>query len=240
MDKLKYIFRNINLLNIILISALVIMVNYFIQPVLNTSIKYTLSSRGKTVPAPVDTEQKPSEIHIPSSTDYMIIAEENLFHPERKIPVEKKAEQPLPKPDCVLYGTLISDSISLAYIEDLKAPITTPGRGKRQIALRKGDTLSGFILKEIEMDKIIMVRGDEKMTIYVHDPQKPKTREASAPALVPASSKAPRKPAYTPPRNPSKTTQPRTPITQKPKPVKTEVIPPKSAEEQSIVDFFER
>jgi hypothetical protein len=179
MHKLKYFFRNISLVNIMLIAAVIILANYIILPMLNMSVKYTPSLGKKTIVA--DKDEKPAEIHIdtPSPSDYTMIAENNLFHPERKIPVEKKEEKPLPKPDIVLYGTLITDDISLAYLEDLKAPYSTPGRGKRQTALRKGDTMSGFTLKGVEADKIVMVRGDEQMTVYVRDPQRPKPRGAA-------------------------------------------------------------
>jgi len=117
------------------------------------------------------------ELSLPSNVDYMIISEENLFHPERKIPVEKKVEQPLPKPEFVLYGTLVSENISIAYLEDLKAPRNTPGRGKRIIPLRKGQTLSGFKLEEIETDRIVMTRGEEKIIVPINDPSRPKERQ---------------------------------------------------------------
>ncbi|MEW6003375.1 MAG: hypothetical protein AB1638_12130, partial [Nitrospirota bacterium] len=130
------------------------------------------------------TEEKSAESSVPSLTDFMMIAEDNLFHPERKIPVEKPVAPPLPKPEFVLYGTLITDDTNLAYLEDLKAPYSTPGRGKRQTALRKGDSMSGFILKDIEADKIVMVRGEEKIEVYLNDTQRPKTRKEAEIATV--------------------------------------------------------
>jgi hypothetical protein len=171
MHKVKNIFRNINLLNIILITSIIILANYTVLPMFNMNIRYTLPAGKKTIG---DTDEKPADSHIPSLTDYTMIAEENLFHPERKIPAEKKAEQPLPKPDFVLYGTLITDDIRLAYLEDRKAPYATPGRGKRQTVLRLGDTMSGFTVKEIDIDKIVMARGEERIEVNVSDPAKPK------------------------------------------------------------------
>src|SRR4030042_3730789 len=175
MHKLKYIFRNINLLNIILITAIIILSNYTVLPMFNMNIKYTLPA-GKKI---VGDDEKPAESHIPSLTDYTMIAEDNLFHPGRKIPVEKKDEQPLPKPDFVLYGTLITDDLSLAYLEDLKVPRSTPGRGKRQTAMRKGDSMSGFTLKEIETEKVVMVRGEERIIVPITDPSHLKERKES-------------------------------------------------------------
>ncbi len=134
-----------------------------------------------TLPVPKK-ESKPQEkiteeYQMPSIEEYAKIADENLFHPERKIPVQKVEQQPLPKPEFVLYGTLITDDLQLAYIEDLKAPFTTPGRGKRQASLRKGDKMSGFTLKEIDAEKIVMVRGEETIVVRLNDPLRPKSRE---------------------------------------------------------------
>ena len=178
MNGFKTIIRNINVLNVLLISVIIISSSYSLLPLLDIKVKYTLPAAKKIIE---QKEEKAVQTQTPSIAEYMMIAEENLFHPERKIPVEKKEEQALAKPEFVLYGTLITDGISLAYLEDLKAPYSTPGRGKRQTALRQGDTMSGFTLKEIEPGKIVMVRGEEKMMVYLNDSSHPKRKEVSAP-----------------------------------------------------------
>jgi hypothetical protein len=182
MQKLKFLFQNISALNIILIAIVLLLTQYTILPLLKLDFRYKLPAGKKTTS---DMGKILSEIPVPSPSDYMVIAEQNLFHWERKIPAEKKAEAPPPpKPELLLYGTLLTDTLSLAYVEDVKTPRNTPGRGKRQTVLRKGDSISGFILKEIDTDKIIMERGEEKMTVYVLDPEKSKSREASAPVVT--------------------------------------------------------
>lgn len=210
MHRLKFLFKNLNLLNILLIAFVLLMANYIFIPMLNMKVKYTPSSSKKTEISKVE---ESAQSQIPSPSDYTIIAEQNLFHPERKIPPEKKEEQPLPKPEIVLYGTLISDEISLAYLEDKKSPRTTPGRGKRQIVLRKGDTLSGYTLKEIETDKIVMVKGEETLVVKVTDSSLKKDRDATAASAPPTQ--APRSPAAQqvqrptpPPPRPDRATQP--------------------------------
>jgi hypothetical protein len=177
MHKLNYIFKNINLLNIILIATIIVLANYILLPIFNKSVKFKLPSVKQTTG---NNEEKPAESQIPFPSDYIMIAEDNLFHPERKIP-ETKGDQSLKKPEFVLYGTLITDNISLAYLEDLNAPNSTEGRGKRQTVLKKGDALSGYTLQEIEADKIAMVRGDERMVVYLNDPTNPKKREGTTP-----------------------------------------------------------
>jgi hypothetical protein len=167
MFRLKSIFRNITLLNAALLISSIVGAHYLFSP-FQLHVVNVLPSVKECLP--YDHEATSFESRLPSPADYGIISEENLFHPERKLPAEKKAEAaPLPRPDLVLYGTLVTGDMSLAYVEDLKDPRTTAGRGKRQIALKRGDMLSGFVLKEIDPDRIVMVRGDEKLTISVHD-----------------------------------------------------------------------
>ncbi|MEW6001770.1 MAG: hypothetical protein AB1638_03865 [Nitrospirota bacterium] len=239
--KLRYFFRNINIVNILLISAVVLLVSYSVLPMFNVSIKY-IPPEVKKIETDMN-ELIPNNIQPPS--DYTMISEENLFHPERKIPVEKKEEPPLPKPEFVLYGTLITDNISLAYLEDLKAPYSTPGRGKRQTALKKGETMSGFVLKEVETDKIVMVRGEDMMVVNLIDSVKAKSRGT----LTPTAQITPPQPASTPPKAmPAPTTQ-KTPSAQqqsvKPPPkqaerIETKILPPQNPEEQSIINFIEK
>lgn len=177
---LRRLLRHFNLLNLLLLGVLIMLVRYTLNPTPEPRIKVTPPVQKEGVED--ITENK--ETHPSSPADYIIIAEQNPFHPERKIPVEKKAEQPLPKPDFVLYGTLVSEDLKIAYLEDLKSPVSTPGRGKRQTPLKVGQSLSGFTLKEIEADKVVMVRGEENMVVYLNDPSKQKTREATTTAKI--------------------------------------------------------
>jgi len=58
-----------------------------------------------------------------------------------------------------------------------KSPHSTPGRGKRQLVLKKGDSVGGFILKEIQANQILLVRGDESMRVYLDDGKKVRGEE---------------------------------------------------------------
>jgi len=113
----------------------------------------------------------------PQVLDYALISDQNIFHPERKIPPEKKEEKAIPKPDVILYGTVTADQMSVAFVEDKKAPRTTQGRGKRQIALHKGEQLSGYTLKEITANSIVLIKGEEKMVVLLEEGDKRKTVE---------------------------------------------------------------
>jgi hypothetical protein len=178
---MRGILSNLSVANIALAAVLIVFANYTFFPMFSKSSKLRLSAPKKQASAPAAAVAKPVDSKSPSPSDFFIIAEQNIFHPERKIPVEKKdAAPPLPKPEFVLYGTLMLDDIRIAYMEDKKAPQNTPTRGKKQIPLRLGEALSGFTLKEIDADKVVMVRGTETLEVYLNDASKSKSREGAA------------------------------------------------------------
>jgi hypothetical protein len=190
MTKGRRLLKNINVLNVVLVLAVLLMAHYTVAPSLHFNLGDIVPLQKKSVE---EKEIKPAAANPPSPADYIIIADENLFHPERKIPPEKKAdEKPLPKPEFVVYGTVISNGTSVAYMEDMKAPVNTSGRGKRQIVLKTGDVLSGFTLKTVEADKIVMVRGEEKMVIPVHNTSRTKSSVQPSPqkAAAPVETKS--------------------------------------------------
>jgi hypothetical protein len=180
-----YLLRGINLLNILLAAAAVAAALYIVSPRINKEMKFS-PPVVKAAPAPAaGQKQKADTEPAGPPIDFMLIADQNLFNPERKIPVEKpQAPPPPPKPELVLYGTLISGNTRLAYIDNVNAPVNTPGRGKRLKVLRIGDMVNDFTLKEIDPDRIILVRGSEVMTVDVADP-KGKRQNPAGPAATP-------------------------------------------------------
>ncbi len=191
MSRIRWILSNVNVVNIALAAVLIVLGYNMLLPLLGRSTKLTLPAAKKQAAAPAAKADKPAESKSPSPSDFFVIAEQNVFHPERKIPVEKKEAQPLPKPDFVLYGTLMLDDLRVAYMEDKKAPQNAPTRGKKQIPLRQGEALSGFVLRDIQTDKVVMVRGDEKIDVHLNDPSKSKTRESAIATTAQAAPPAP-------------------------------------------------
>lgn len=222
MTKTKIFFKHISPLNIGLILLLIIFALSYLLPKLKTAYYYELP--------PLKNPQRPGEqqsvgLPLPSISDYTIVSENNLFHSERKIPAEKKVESeapPLPMPDIILYGTLITDDFRIAYIEDLKDPYSTRGRGRRQLTLRKGETIRGFTLQEVEADKIVIVRGQEKLTVKIHEKKRPPTQDVKPPEKHAA-------PAQTQPAS-------------KPKQPEPDKLPKKQLRgfEQDVFDFFKK
>ena len=196
MRKVRYFLSNINLINIVLALLLILLVNYMALPFLRMNTALTLPRVKKPTIEKITAGEKTTEEKSPSPSDYTVIAEQNLFHPERTIPVAKAdagPTQPLPQPEFVLYGTLVTDGLKVAYMEDKKAKEAQGSQGarKKQTALRLGDTMSGFILVEVDDDKVVMKRAGQKdIVVSLNDP---KVRETPVPVAA-----APAKTAATP------------------------------------------
>jgi len=197
MRLLHRFYRNINLLNILLFSMIAALAIFVISPPFLMKLKYTLPA-GKPKIGLLQ-EIPGGDIQTPPLHDYAVIGENNLFHPERKLIKEVK---PQSKPDLILYGTIIGNGTDIAFIEDKKSPKTSAGRGKRQTAVKKGDVLSGFVLKEIETDRIVLSRGEETMVIYLTETGKQRGSETtlSSPKTISPTAATPVQPfsAFTP------------------------------------------
>ena len=176
-------------MNLLLGAALLLVVSYLLLPLSRAN---TLPVIPKAKPAAKQAALPPIVEEPPGvAADYTVIAEHNLFHPERIIPVEKKAEPPLPKPDFVLYGTLIDGETKMAFMDDLKASYTTPGRGKRQHVIAQGGSLSGFVLSEVHEKTVVMTRGEEKVTVLLEDKMNKRSGPVETTVAKPAAGAPP-------------------------------------------------
>ena len=177
MKPVKLILKNINALNMLLLGAAVILFFVFDYPLLVGQAS-VVQVRAKETAAPIQSEEKSAPESSASYADFISIAEKNLFHPEREMPKAEKAAAP--RPELILYGTLITDDVSIAYVEDKKSPYSTPGRPKRQTALKKGGSIGGYVLREIEPNRIVLVSGEDKLVVMLDDTEKRKGSEAAA------------------------------------------------------------
>ena len=156
--------KQITLLNCILLTGILAFGFFVLLPIYTRQVKVPLSAAASKT-----AEQKKENLEQavnPSLQEYAVVAEKNLFHPDRIIPA-KKEDIAIPRPEFVLYGTLITDTISIAYLSDSKVPRSTAGRGQRQTGLKIGETMSGYTLKEVLHDRAVMVHGDDRIEIMV-------------------------------------------------------------------------
>lgn len=169
------VLRHCTLLNVLLLLASGLFASDFLLPQWRGETTFSLPKAARKAADKKQTDPPTSQN--PSPQAYVVIADQNLFHPDRVMPSEKKPENALPVPEFILYGILMAPDGSLAYLEDKKAPVTTPGRGQRQVVLKKGEVLSGFTLKDILVDRVVLARGEEIITVYLDDPKSPKKRD---------------------------------------------------------------
>ena len=105
MRKLHYITKNVNVLNCLLLLTVAAIAYAVAIPFLHVKVRTSLPAVRQGTN---ETAVLPSALPNSSYADYIVMGEQNLFHPERKIPQEKKDEKAaLSKLDLILYGTLI-------------------------------------------------------------------------------------------------------------------------------------
>ena len=184
MKTLNYLLKNITLLNILFLAGAIALA---ISLIGLSSDKITIPTVAPPKPTAAQEELTATDAggtlrtQAPSPSDFTTVAENNLFHPERRVPPENKEETAQPKPELILFGTLIDGKDNLAFIEDKKSPKTSPGRGKRQVTIKKGDMLGGFAVTSIETDRINLVRGEEMLVFHLMDAEKRKGGGPSEP-----------------------------------------------------------
>ena len=176
MFRREYLLKNCSLLNLILLVAVIVLACHIVPPLLHVQSRIAPPKGAKPAAEPhrhLATDSNPVPV------DFRIITEQNLFHPSRKAVEETGNEQPLPMPDIVLYGTLIMNDLTAAYVQDRKSTSSTRGRENRQRLLKKGDMISGFVLREVGEDWIALVRGDERMIVFLNEKKNRKAGEAA-------------------------------------------------------------
>ncbi|MCG6552167.1 MAG: hypothetical protein L7F77_07555 [Candidatus Magnetominusculus sp. LBB02] len=167
---MKYLGQ-INVLNIFLIIALLLMGGYEYYS-FNRKDNVKVSALKKKRHDLHDVKLNDS-IKLLARGDYMVITEKNLFHPERK-PI--KAQADAPPADLIVYGTIVG-ATNTAFVEDKKNPYSTQGRGQRQRMLHEGDTISGYNVVRITPEFVEFSKNDTRLLINVIDFEKKKTRQ---------------------------------------------------------------
>jgi len=215
----KYLMNSMNILNLFLLVGVGGFFFCIIGPLLGAPQSVNIPASREISPV-----ASPAGFDVAENTqipDYVVIGELNLFHPNRTIPPEKPEKKDAlltPKPELVLYGTLITNGLKIAFVQDKKAAPSTPERGSRQTALKEGQTVSGYTLKMITEKTIVLANGDDQITLYLDELKDRKgetTGAGRAPAAVqtiqPAQrmSKTPYLPAIPP-------LAPRAPLSQSP------------------------
>ena len=185
MTPVKVLLKNINVLNLLLLATVIFLFFELNDSLVDKKINLTIPQPKEVVNK---NEEKAVTENAATYLDYVVITEKNLFHPERTIIFKKTEEQQqLAKPEIILYGTLITDEKRIAYIEDKKAPYSSPGRGKRQVTVNEGDMIAGYKLAIINAESILLVRGEDKIIVNLSTQKERNDGEAAAKTTSPAT-----------------------------------------------------
>lgn len=120
---------------------------------------------------------------------YNVVAARNLFSPTRTEAPSSTAVTALPVARPNLFGVVVRDSGSIAYLED---PTT-----KRVAGYRVGDKIQGATVQAIKADGVTIDGPGGPMDVRLHEPSKPRATPAAATATPPSA--APALPGVIPP-----------------------------------------
>jgi len=143
-----------------------------------------------------------------SIASFILIAEKNIFHPERKefpvLPDPSKDKKPMVRPQIILYGVTIAGDYKSASIAQQGRALA---RGERAIMTVKiGDRIGDYKLGNILPDRIMLEAQEDSFEVLLYDPNMPKkrvyARTENKPAMVTSAVSTPA-PTTTPAASPS-------------------------------------
>jgi hypothetical protein len=122
---------------------------------------------GKEVQSPAQTTANGIEPNTtqpnlpPPESRFAVIALRPLFAPNRRPPEQPVTPAPVSKPNelpaVILTGIVRAGDDSLVIVEAVRAG----GQSEPALTLRVGDSLGGWVVKSIGVDRVVLTQGDE-------------------------------------------------------------------------------
>lgn len=223
-------------------------------PIKVTDEKGTVKKSGTTVESPPLFVGQKEKAAVGS---YLLLAEKNIFHPERKdFPIFSPSlgdptKKQITRPQIILYGVMLNGDYQSASVANPGRPMQ---RGEREImTLKVGDQIGEYQLVQILPDRIMLEGPEDKFEVLLYDSKiqkkrtyvktevKPATTTSSLPpqGLTPPSplgrpeerSVETQGPRPLPPTlSPSRTTTPSPPILPRPRRRVAPTVPPSSTQ----------
>ena len=167
--------------------------------------------------------EAPSMVREPKDTtsikSYILIAEKNIFHPERKeFPIlGGDTKKPIVRPQIVLYGVTIAGYYQSASVANPGMPLK---KGERELmTVKVGNQVGEYKLAKILSDRITMEAEGDSFEVLLYDPRMPKRRmdvkTEAKPATITSTqpTPAPRTTGSLPPTAPTGGPVPASPLT---------------------------
>src|SRR5438874_4520180 len=161
---------------------------------------------GRRAATPVATATITEPPRQPASA-YSVVASRNLFSPTRTEAVSTTVISAAPVAKPSLFGIVVREGGSIAYLED---PTT-----KRVAGYRIGDRIVGGTVQAIKADVVTIDAPGGPMDVRLHDPGKPRAVPATA-AAPPQTGVTPVLPGMIPPAPTTSATPPAPQVAQPP------------------------
>ncbi len=148
-----------------------------------------VSENRETVKKPAIKTEAPPLLGIAkepaSPQSFTLIAEKNIFSPERKdfpvLAVEKS--NPVTRPQVVLYGVTIAGDYEAASITSVGRPLM---KGEREtLTLKVGEKIGGYKLARVHPDRITLQNTNDSFEVLLYDPKSPKKRKEAKTEIKP-------------------------------------------------------
>jgi hypothetical protein len=111
---------------------------------------------------------------------YLLLAEKNIFHPERKdFPILSpsigdQSKKPVTRPQIILYGVMLNGDYQSASVVNPGRPMQ---KGEREVmTLNVGDRIGEYRLAQILPDRIMMEGPEDKFEVLLYDSKIQKKR----------------------------------------------------------------
>ncbi|MDA8215104.1 MAG: hypothetical protein M0Z64_07490 [Nitrospiraceae bacterium] len=109
-----------------------------------------------------DKEEVQANVGVDEKSDFQTIVQKDIFRPDRKEPEDiLRPSPPSLSPPPRLVGIAIAGNESRAFLED---PIT-----KAVKVCRIKDSIAGFTVHKIQEDRVVLLRGDERVEVKIRE-----------------------------------------------------------------------
>jgi hypothetical protein len=139
-------------------------------------------SEGKPkVPLATDAQKGSDSIR-----SYILIAEKNIFSPERKdFPTAPTQQKSVVRPQVILYGVTIAGDYEAASIVSPGRPLM---KGEREtLTLKIGGKIGDYKLAKVRPDRVTFENGNDSFEVLLYDLKNPKKRMEAKAVSQPAA-----------------------------------------------------
>jgi hypothetical protein len=141
----------------------------------------------------------------------MLLAEKNIFNPERKeFPIPSTPQtgdkNRVTRPQVFLYGVTLAGDYQSASIVQSGRPLKKEER--ETMSLKVGEKIGEYKLTRVLPDRITLEAESDSFEVLLYDPEKTKKRSEIRPEARPVTSTLPGLPATQPPQMPAPVARP--------------------------------